>query len=177
LAGVGSNRRMNGIDLALLVVLALCAVRGYWRGLFREVFGVLGLLGGIAAAVEFAAPAAAALQQYLRLPTPLELGLAFVAIFVLVDMGLNLLAALLDRLAGALFLRGISRLAGAAVAAAKGAVVAAFTLLFLHLFPLFPALDQPIMNSAIGRPLVAAASAVVRLGSQPSGAPQSSRNT
>lgn len=168
---------MNGIDLALLVVLALCAVRGYWRGFFREVFGILGLVGGIAAAVEFATPAAGVLQQHLKLPTPLDLGIAFVVIFAVVHVGVNVIGALLDRLAGALFLRSVSRLAGAAVAAAKGAVVLAFVLLFLHLFPVFPALDQPIMNSAIGRPLVAAASTVVRMGAQPSGAPEASRTT
>lgn len=168
---------MNGVDLALLIVLALCAVRGYARGFFREAFGILGLVGGIAAAVQCAAPGAAALQQHLKLPTPLDLGVAFVLIFIGVDLLINVIGALLERVTGVVLLRGLSRLGGGLLAAAKGAAVLAFVLLFLHLFPLFPRLDEPIMNSTIGRPLIAAASTVVRLGAQATAEPDSAQNT
>jgi membrane protein required for colicin V production len=158
---------MNGVDLALGLLLAVCALRGYWRGFFRESFGLLALVGGVAAAVRFTTLGASALQHYLRLPAAVDAGLAFVAIFVIVHTIVNLIGVLLDRLTAALFLRGINRLAGAALGAGKGAAVLALVLLFFHLFPIIPELDGQIMRSTIGRPLVNVAGDVIRLGLQP----------
>jgi len=162
---------MNGVDLALALLLAVCALRGYWRGFFRESFGLLALIAGIAAAARFASLGAGVLQDYVRLPAAVDAGLAFVAIFVIVHTLVNLIGVLLDRLSAALFLRGINRLAGAALGAGKGAAVLALVLLFFHLFPVIPELDGQIMSSSIGRPLVNVAGDVIRLGLQPT-APQ-----
>ena len=158
---------MNGVDLALSVLLALCALRGYWRGFFRESFGLLALVGGVAAAARFATLGASLLQQYVRLPAAVDAGLAFVVIFVMVHTIVNLIGVVFDRLTAALFLRGINRLAGAALGAGKGAAVLALVLLFFHLFPIIPELDGQIMSSNIGRPLVNVAGDVIRLGLQP----------
>jgi uncharacterized membrane protein required for colicin V production len=74
---------------------------------------------------------------------------------------------LLGRLSGPTLLHGIGRLAAVLLGATKGAAVLAFVLLFLHLFPVLPALDARIMTSTIGGPLVLAAGEVIRVGSQP----------
>ena len=39
---------MNRIDVVLAVVLALFALRGFWRGFSREIFALIGLVGGVA---------------------------------------------------------------------------------------------------------------------------------
>lgn len=155
---------MNGVDLALGLLLAVCALRGYWRGFLRESFGLLALIVGIAAAIRFAAIAAVVVQRYVGLPAAVDAGLAFVTIFVIVHTVINLIGVLLDRLTGALFLRGINRLAGAVFGAGKAAAVLALILLFFHLFPVIPELDGQIMSSSIGRPLVSVAGDVVRRG-------------
>ena len=41
---------MNQVDALLLVLLTPFALRGLWRGLCREAFGLAGMLGGAAAA-------------------------------------------------------------------------------------------------------------------------------
>jgi membrane protein required for colicin V production len=168
---------MNPIDVALAFLLLLCALRGYWRGFFRECFGLLALITGIIAAVRLTAPGAALLQQYARLPAPVQTGLSFVVIFVVVHTVVNLVGVLLDRLAAALFLRGINRVAGAALGTAKAAVVLSFVLLLLHLFPVVPSLDGHIMTSTLGRPLVTAAGNVVRLGLQTAARPEAASKT
>ena len=38
---------MNGIDVALVILLLLCGLRGSWRGVFRESFGFAALLLGL----------------------------------------------------------------------------------------------------------------------------------
>ncbi|MFN8624718.1 MAG: CvpA family protein [Candidatus Binatia bacterium] len=162
------STRVNAVDLVLALLLLLWALRGYWRGFFRESFGLVALLGGLAAAIQFAAVGAAVLQQRFRVPAPVDAGVAFVAIFLVVHTLVNLVGVLLDRLAGALFLRGINRLAGAAFGAGKGAAILGLLLLFVHLFPIVPELDAQIMSSAIGRPLVTAAGGAVRFALQAS---------
>jgi membrane protein required for colicin V production len=162
---------MNSVDLASAVVLAVSIARGYWRGFFRECFGLLALISGIVAAVQFTGLGVTVLQEHLRLPEPLETGIAFVVIFALVDTLVNLVGVGLDRLTATGFLRPISRIAGAAFGLGKGVAVLAFVLLFLHLFPLVPTLDGSIMSSKIGRSLVGAASDVVRFGLQAAARP------
>jgi len=147
---------MNAIDIALIVILLLCAVRGYWRGFMREFFGLMGLAFGAAAAIRFTAEGAKMIEPYAALPPAILTGAAFAAIFIIVHTTVILVGLLFDRLAKAVFLRGINRFAGAVFAAGKGAVVMALVLFALHLFQIAE-LDEQIMSSTIGRPLVGVA--------------------
>ncbi len=166
---------MNAIDLVLVFLLLLWALRGYWRGFFRESFGLVALIGGIAMATRFAALGAGLLHQRYGVPAPIDAGVAFVVIFLVVHTLVNLVGVLFDRLTGALFLRGINRFAGAAFGAAKGAAILGLLLLFLRLFPLVPELDAQIMNSVIGRPLVNTAGDAVRFALQTAAQPEAGR--
>jgi membrane protein required for colicin V production len=145
---------MNAVDIVLVVILALCALRGYWRGFFRELFGLLGLFAGALGAISFAATGADYLQPYMTLPAPVLTGISFAIIFIVLHTAVNLIGVLLDRVAKAVFLRGINRVAGAVFATGKGAVVTAMVLLGLHLSQVIPELDKQVMSSRIGRPMV-----------------------
>lgn len=154
---------MNGVDLVLVAVLALYLLRGYWRGFFRECFGLLALVVGIVAAVQGAQAAGEVMQEYVRLPAAVQAGAAFVVIFVVAHGVVNVIGVLLDRTATTRFQRALNGFGGAMLGTGKGAAVLALVLLFLHLFPLAPTLDEHIMASAIGRPLMTAAADMFRL--------------
>jgi uncharacterized membrane protein required for colicin V production len=162
---------MNSVDLVLAFLLGVSALRGYWRGFFRESFGLLAVLGGAAAALQYSAWGTAIMEAYLRLPPPLPAGLTFVALFVVVYALVNFTGFALDRLAAASMPHSLNGVAGAVLGAGKAATMLAFILLFVHLFPLAPQLDGRIMESKIGRPLVSVAGNVIRFGLQ--GSPQS----
>jgi membrane protein required for colicin V production len=165
---------MNSVDLIVVFLLAVYALRGYWHGLIRETFGLLALAAGIWAAFRFAADGGVFLQQYLTLPTSVQAGVAFVLIFMLVHAVVNVAGVLVDHLAA---LGSINRLGGVAVGAGKGAAVLAFVLLFLHLFSTSSSVDRYIMSSRVGPPLVNAAGNVVRLGLQATAQPDSPNKT
>ena len=156
---------MNAIDIGLVVVLLLCALRGSWRGLFRESFGFAALVGGLLAALRFAEPAAAWLGTVAPVadvnPTAV-LGVGFVGVFLVVSTVVNLVGVAADQVLGRGALRIPSRLLGAVFAAGKGAAVAACALLFLQLFPVVKGLDRKILDSRLARPLVSAAEATLR---------------
>jgi uncharacterized membrane protein required for colicin V production len=156
---------MNAVDIALVVLLLLCALRGSWRGVFRESFGFAALLGGLLAALRHAAPAAAWLGTVAPLATvnpTAVLGIAFVGVFLVVSTLLNLCGVAADQVFGRGALRIPSRLAGALFAAGKGAAVAACALLFLQLFPIVKGLDRTILDSRLAHPLVSVAEATLR---------------
>ena len=75
-------------------------------------------------------------------------GAAFVAIFMVVSAAVNLLGLACDQLFGRGVLRVPSRVGGALFGLGKGAAVFAFVLLFLHLFPVVPGIDQQISGLA-----------------------------
>ena len=155
---------MNGVDVALIAALAGCALRGWWRGFFRECFGLFALVVGISTALRFAASGEAVLQPHLRLPPSVASGLAFVSIFVGVHAAINVAGAVLNRLMGTATRRTVNGVGGALLGAAKGAVVLAFLLLFLHLFPPTSAVDPQVMGSSFARSLVGVASNAIRIG-------------
>jgi membrane protein required for colicin V production len=155
---------MNGVDVVVAIAVALAGLRGYFRGFLRELFGLLALGGGIVAAVQWGGAASALIGDAIPGPQVIRDGVAFVAVFVGAHVLINLTGFLLDRLAAALLLGGVNRVVGAMFGGAKATAVAAVVLLFVHLFPPFAALDEQIMTSSIGRPLVAAASGLLRLG-------------
>jgi membrane protein required for colicin V production len=155
---------MNGVDLAIILALVAFALRGYGRGFFRESFGLVALIAGVAAALRFSTAGTIMLQERLPLPPVAQTGVVFVGIFVLGYTVVNLIGVLVDRLVAGSRPWVINRLAGTVLGVAKGSVVLAVGLLFLHLLPLVPTADAHIMASAIGRPMVTAASDVLYCG-------------
>lgn len=153
---------MRDIDVVLTVLLVLFALRGFWRGFFRESFGFVALIVGLVCALQFAGAVADWLAARIEVADPPRTMIAFMGVFLVAHTSINLVGILLDRIASALLLRSVSRLTGAAFGAGKAAAVLAFVLLFFHLFPIAPQLDERIMRSQIARPLVNVAATVLR---------------
>jgi uncharacterized membrane protein required for colicin V production len=158
---------MNGIDVALVVLLLVLALRGSWRGVFRESFGFAALVIGLLAALRYADAGAGWLVRYSwasELSGPALVGTAFVVLFLVVSALINLIGVACDQLFGRGALQVPSRVGGALFAFAKGGAVLAFVLLFLQLFPVVPGIDRQIAGSRIARPMVSAAGAALRAG-------------
>lgn len=160
---------MNQVDALLLLLLAPFALRGYWRGFCREVFGLVGLVGGAAAAGTWSLPVADVLVQRQLLPVAAARPVAFAVVFLGVVVTANLLGLVADRLVRAILLGGLNRIAGAAFGCAKGAAFAAVLLLVAH--RLLPSRDvqEMIARSTLGGPLVRVAENLLRgqLGAAP----------
>lgn len=156
---------MNLVDVALVVLLILCAARGFLRGLLREVFGFAALFVGLLAAARLAIVGGgelAVLAPLDSLPEAALSGIAFVGVFLLVSALINFVGFLAERLLGGGVLRQLSRVAGAGFAVLKGALVMSFALLFFHLFPFVDGFDLQLQESRLARPMIAAADAALR---------------
>jgi uncharacterized membrane protein required for colicin V production len=162
---------VNAVDVILIVLLSLCGVRGFVRGLFRETMGLAGFVLGAGTAVLYWRPVAALLTRYFGLGPVLGQVSAALALFVVVNLITHVGALLLDRVAKTMFLSGVTRVAGAVVGAGKGAVAAGFLLLFLRSYGLVPEVADAIGTSRLGAPLAEAAAHLLRLGSTAMGSP------
>ena len=127
---------MNIVDPILLVLLSLFALRGYFKGFFREAFSLLGLFVGLMLAVHYEQPVAALWAEDWKFSFIFLRAITFVALFFLTYFSLNLIGWLLHRSASLLFLQGINRIGGIVLGAAKGAAIMALAIFFLTSTPL-----------------------------------------
>jgi membrane protein required for colicin V production len=153
---------VNSVDAVLVALFGLIAIRGYVRGVFRELMGLAGLALGGAAAVGFWRPAAAEVGRLLDLDPQAAALVAVIGIFIVVNLLTQLAAMALDRMARAMFLTSVARVAGAIVGLGKGVVFFGFTLFVLRSVVPIPRVVDAIDGSMLGAPLVEAAGNLFR---------------
>ena len=149
---------MNRIDVVIAIVLALFALRGFWRGFSREFFGFVGLIGGLVVAAATYGRAVAYLPA--AVPESVRPIVAFAAVFFAVDLAANIAGVVAHHLLGVLFLSPVNRLAGALFGAAKGATMAAIALLLVRAYTPSAALLVELARSTLARPLLGIAGEV-----------------
>lgn len=153
--------------MVLIAILALFGLRGFFRGLFREVFSLAGLIAGFMLAVAYDQRIATYIDGYWKLPPLVLKGSAFVAIFFLVYFVCNLVGWLLHRWASLLFLQTLNRSGGIAIGVGKGAALTALALFLLSSTALLPpSARAEFAASYLSAPLTQLAESLVRIGKE-----------
>lgn len=140
---------LTAFDYAALAVIALSALRGAWRGLLAEIFGLIGWVAAFFIATRFVGrlvpyiPAdwpGGALTQWL---------LAFAAIMVGVVLVAGVASALISRIVAASGLNGVDRSLGLMFGLARGVI---FVLVLVALAGLTELPKQEFWRNALLRP-------------------------
>jgi membrane protein required for colicin V production len=152
------------LDVLLLVVLALFALRGFWRGFVRETMGLAALLGGIVGAALWADPLSVWAQTERLMPPELGPVAAGALVFLVLYVGLNLLGAGIDRMARRLYLTPVLRITGVLFATVKGAALLGVVLLVGHRVVPWVVTTERLEASRLAPPLVDIASSVIEAG-------------
>ena len=156
---------VNWIDVTLLAVLALFGLRGYFRGLFREIFSFAGLVAGFVIAVRYSDVAASLAQAYWNGPSLLLKGTAFVAIFFIVYFVSSLIGWFLHHSERFIFLKILNRFGGVAVGIGKGAAITALIVFFLTTANWMPhAARDKLDHAYLVSPLSQLADGLLRIG-------------
>ena len=134
---------MTTLDIILLVLIGTGAVLGFAKGFLRQLAGLLGLIVGLLAAKALYATVADEVFSQVTDDAGLARGLAFVAIWLLVPLLFLLVASLLTRAMEAVSLGWLNRLLGAALGAAKYALVISLLLMAVDHFDTESALIRP----------------------------------
>ncbi len=155
---------MNQVDVVLLVLLVPFALRGWWRGFFRETLSLAGLVGGIVAAVAAGTAVSAELAAATGL-SPLAARLvACIGLFLAVYLTAWAAGAIAERLARAVALGGVNRAAGLAFGVAKGGVLLGFGLSLVQYLAPSRHLDALVNDSRVALPMMRLARRVVEAG-------------
>jgi membrane protein required for colicin V production len=143
---------VNRIDVVLAVFLALFALRGLFRGFARELFALLGLVGGAAFAVANYGDAAAMLPP--AVPGDLRPFTAFVVLFLAVVLAARLAGALVQHLLGIVWLSPVDRLAGAVFGTVKAAVLIACVVLLMRAYAPSASIERALGESVVMRSIM-----------------------
>lgn len=156
---------MNIVDVVIVALLSLFAIRGYLRGLFREVFSLLGLFVGFVVAARYHEPVALFWQDSWQFSPVLLQIVSFVSLFFIVYLILNVVGLSLHRSAHFLFLGGFNRLGGVLMGIGKAGLVLGlglFAVMSQHWVP--QNMVSRVDDARLVRPLFQIGREVVRLG-------------
>lgn len=124
---------MNGLDIALLVVLIFFFLRGIFRGFVKEVVGVLALVVAFVIASHYYPALGDALKAFIQ-NQDYRNTIGFEVVFLVTFFIISLLGLLVDKLISIAIPGWISGLIGACVGVGKGVVLAAVILMAATVF-------------------------------------------
>lgn len=125
---------MSWADYAILVVIALSAVVGFFRGFFREAIGLATWIVAFWLAFRLAAPGAAFLEQWITVPSirlAVAFGVLFLAVLVVGAVINHFIARMVDNTGFA----GTDRVLGGVFGVLRGAAVLVVLVLLAGLTP------------------------------------------
>jgi membrane protein required for colicin V production len=152
---------MSSVDTIIVVVILLSGALGIYWGFIRQVLSLAGLIAGLVFASRYGAGVADVLSSFVTSDT-LARVLGFGIVLIGVSAAASLLASLLRRFVGLLFLGWLDHLAGGLLGLLQGLIVCTIFLLAAATFPL--ALWAPaVADSQIAPALVRAFSFLLPL--------------
>lgn len=157
---VAERKKMNGFDLVVLVIILFCMIRGLFKGLIREVSGIVAVIAGFYGAFTYYWLLSDRLAFLITAPQTRHLvsfGLLFCGILVAVGV----LAALIRRLLHLVFLGWVDRTFGLIFGTAKGALIV--SVLFVMLTAFVPTGTARLMTGSESAPYLAQISRTMTL--------------
>ena len=125
---------MNTLDALLLVVLVMCAALGLYWGLIRQMLAVVGLIAGIVLATRYGGRVADSLTSFISNDMATQV-LGFLFVLIAVSAAASLLATILRRSVGLLFLGWADHLLGGLLGLFQGALACTVILMVMALAP------------------------------------------
>lgn len=114
---------LTAFDYGALAIVLLSALQGMWRGLLAELFALIGWIAAFLVAAHYASRLAPFLPANLPGGELTRLGLAFVAIVILVLVVSGVLGALLGKLTELIGLRSVDSSLGTLFGLIRGVVL------------------------------------------------------
>lgn len=141
---------MNYIDLVLVVILGLSAWQGIRKGFIIEIFSILALFAGIYGAIHFSDVLAVWMRDELELKKEWLPIASFAGTFLLIVIGVQLLAKAVSKFIDLVALSWLNKAAGAVFSLIKAAIILSFILMLVT--PFTRSIDFPprkAMNNSV----------------------------
>lgn len=135
---------MNGFDVLVLVIVLFCVIRGYFKGLIREVSGIIGIVVGFYGANTYYQILTPTLETLIKTPGARSL-VCFFVLFCGILILISLLAALIRKFLSLVFLGWVDRFFGLVFGTAKGVLIV--SVLFIMMMTFIPDNGQFLSGS------------------------------
>ena len=138
---------MNILDIGIIIITIFFVVRGIFRGFFREIGSISGLILGIWVANSYYSIVAKYISPHIDIPWRDDVlpFVCFALIFVIVMVGCILIGLALQRFAKAVFFEWLDRSLGATLALVKAVLISYLIILIVTFF--IPS-QQPIITKS-----------------------------
>lgn len=124
---------MNFFDIAVVIILVYCLVRGIFRGLIKEVSSIVGVLGGFYAAYTYYGDLAKVIARWISDVAYLNI-LSFGIIFLGVFLVISILGVIIKYILNVAFLGWFDRVCGAGFGVIKGGLLVCVLFILLTAF-------------------------------------------
>ena len=141
---------MNILDLIILGLIAFFLIKGIFRGFFREISSLAGIISGFLIGNHYYHPMANLLRAHIPFEKFLPL-ISFIILFILVVIVFNLFGLLLHHLFKRLFIGWFDRGLGICFALIKGIIICYLLIVLLTFF--MPS-KNPLIAKSKTAPLV-----------------------
>lgn len=121
---------MNYVDIFLLIILVLGAIRGYSKGLIVELFSLIAFFFGLFGAIKFSGPIAAVFFGESDFYTIGLVGV-FILLFIALSVLINMIAKLLKKGVDLVFLGWLDNILGAILGILKWGFLVSMLVLML----------------------------------------------
>ena len=142
---------MSLVDILIWVVLLVFTVKGFLKGLIKEVCSLLGMVAGGWAAFKYSPHLAEAARPLIHLPPRVAAALSFFLIFLLIGLIFFLLGHLLTVVLKIMLLGGVNRIGGIVFGFLKGAFIVSMALYFFTSMPMPEKFKGYLLRSPTGR--------------------------
>jgi len=137
---------MNWLDIVIVVIAALFGIRGLWQGAIKAVFGIAGLLGGIALAGHY-------YQPFANILSPSGASWAGIAAYAIILVATLIVASIIGglvaKLARIVMLGWLDKLIGFILGAGMGSMLCAAALAIVSKY--LPGTEEAISQSIVAR--------------------------
>jgi membrane protein required for colicin V production len=152
---------MNLVDILIWLVLLGFVVKGFTKGLIRQVCSLLGFLVGGWAAIKHHQHLAESSRHFIHLPPTVATILSFVCILLVVGLVFFFLGHLLTVLLNVILLGGVNRMGGVMLGFLEGAFILSLVLTFTVSSSLPERLRGPVLRSRTAEPFIATGREIV----------------
>jgi len=148
---------MNAFDIAVIVIISFCLIRGLFRGLIGEVSGIIGVVAGFYGAYTYYPLITPYAEKWIENPGIRNLT-AFFLLFCAILVIVSLISILIRKVLKLVFLGWVDRIFGLVFGAAKGVLVV--SVLFIMITTFLPK-SSTILTDSKFSPYVAEVSKVM----------------
>jgi len=145
---------MSLVDILIWAILLIFVVKGFWKGLVREVCTLLGLVAGGWAAFRYSSSLAETIRPFIHLPQHVAAALSFLCIFFLIGLLFFLFGHLLTVIFKVMLLGGINRVGGVIIGLLEGAFILCMALYIGTTKPMPEKLKTSLHKSPTARPFI-----------------------